>query len=140
MIKILCLGLIISTQALAARDSVAYFYSAKKVNVLLNERGFNSRIHQFLQALGEESGTLLVSADNDIRLGCAAEEDRATCTFTFYPSDAVKFEDKKLFVEKDLGSFGIDPYIEFEMSFRGSMKDQIQLRLSNGMLTIFASK
>jgi len=140
MFKIFCLGLLISTQVVAARDSVAFFYSAKKVNVLLNERGFNTRIHQFLEAIGADQGVHLVSEDNDIRLGCATEDNRATCTFTFYPSSSVKIVDKKLFVNKDVSSLGIEPYTEFEMSFQGSMKDQIQLRISNGVLTIFASK
>lgn len=140
MLKFVVLLFLVSTPVLGARDSVAYFYSAKKVNVLINERGFNSRIQQFMDALNEKSSMLLVSEDHDIRLGCAREEDRATCTFTFYPSSSVSLVDKKLYVHKQLLSFGITEDVEFEMIFQSSMKDQIQLRLSDGQLIIFASK
>lgn len=138
MHKFLSLLLSLSTSALAARDSVAYFYSPQKVNVLLNERGINSRIQQFMNVLGGENELMIVTGD--MKLGCARKEDRATCTFTFYPSPTIKFINKELFVEKSLVSLELDERLEFEMSFQGSMKDQLNLRLSEGQLFIFASK
>lgn len=140
MLKWIFLALTISTSALANLDSVAYFYSKNKVNVLLNERGYESRISAFMDAVGEKEVMLLVSNEGDIKLGCARQDDRATCTFTFYPSESVKIVDKKLYVVKDIRSLGLAEDIEFSMSFKGSMKDQIQLGISGGVLSIFASK
>ena len=140
MFKFLILAFFLSTSAIAARDSIAYFYSAKKVNILINERGYNSRIQEFMDVLGIEEAMLLVSDELDVKLGCAVSDNRSTCTFTFYPSNDVKFIDKKLYVEKNLLSLGVDPALEFEMAFQGSMKDHMTLRLSEGRLTIFASK
>lgn len=140
MFKLLLLGIFVSTSTLAARDSIAYFYTDKKVNILLNERGYNSRISGLMEAVGHVEAMLLVSDELDMKLGCAVADIRSTCTFTFFPSKDVQFVDKKLLVKKELASLGIDPSVEFEMTFQGSMKDHLTLRLTNGFLTIFASK
>lgn len=140
MYKLLGLFLLFSTTALAARDSVAYFYSSTKANILINERGYQSRLQQLMDVVGAGDSMLLISKDQDIKLGCARSDERTTCTFTFYPSSSVKFQNKKMYVETELTKLGLDESLEFEMSFEGSMKDQVHLRFSQGKLFIFASK
>ena len=140
MMKLILCSLLFSTSVLANLDSVAFFYTTKKVNVLLNEKNINSRISQFMDAVGAHDSVLLVSKDGDVRLGCAREDDRGTCTFTFYPSESVLIENKELKVNKELGDFNLPADLEFEMSFKGSMKDQLNLSISNGRILIFAAK
>lgn len=140
MMKFVLSFLLFSTSVLANRDSVAFFYTTKKVNVLLNEKKVNSRISQFMDAVGAHDAVLLVSKDGDVRLGCAREEDRGTCTFTFYPSSTVLIENKELKVEKEVGDFNLPANLEFEMRFKGSMKDELNLSISNGRILIFAAK
>ena len=130
----------ISTASLAQRDSVAFFYTPKKINVLINERGEVSRLHHFMNFFKAGNELILRSEDKDIKLECAREFDRATCTFTFYPSLDVQTVNRELHVEKALSNFGVETVDAFEMSFRGSMKDNIHLSIVNGFLTISASK
>lgn len=129
-----------SLTTLAQRDSVAFFYNHKKINVLINERGMNSRLHDFMNQFGAEGDLLLTSSDQDINLGCAREIDRVSCTFTFFPSSDVHFVDRELQVHKSLKTFGLAQENYFEMSFRSSMKDNIHLIIEDGILKITASK
>ena len=138
--KLVLALLLLSTQALANRDSVAFFYTSKKVNVLLNEKKVNSRISQFMDVVGAHDNMLLVSQDGDVRLGCAREDDRGTCTFTFYPSPTVLIANKELRVDKELADFHLPDDLEFSMNFKGSMKDELNLSISNGRILIFATK
>ena len=130
----------ISTASLAQRDSVAFFYTPKKINVLINEKGEVSRLHDFMNFFKVGNELILKSEDKDIKLECAREFDRATCTFTFYPSSNVQTDNRELHVEKELTNFGVVTSDAFEMSFRGSMKDNIHLVIDNGILLISASK
>lgn len=140
MLKFILCALLFSSSVFANRDSVAFFYTAKKVNILINERIIDSRISQFMDVVGSENSMLLVSEQGDVRLGCARVEERSTCTFTFYPSEDVVIANKELWVEKDLEDFNLPANLEFAMSFKGSMKDQLDLRISNGRIFIFGTK
>lgn len=129
-----------STVSLAQRDSVAFFYTPKKINVLINERGQVSRLQNFMNFFNADNVLILKSQDQDIKLECAREIDRATCTFTFYPSVNVQTVNRELHVLKDLSNFGLQTSESFAMSFKGSMKDNIHLVIENGVLNITASK
>ena len=129
-----------STVSLAQRDSVAFFYTPQKINVLINERGEVSRLQSFMSFFNAGNELILRSQDKDIKLECARMIDRATCTFTFYPSVNVQTVNRELHVMKDLANFGLDINESFEMKFLGSMKDNIHLVIENGVLNITASK
>ena len=137
---ILLSALTISFHTLASRDSVAFFYTAKKVNVLINERGVSSRLHAFMDFFKADTELFLVSNKGDIKLGCAREVDKVACTFTFTPSEDVSLDNRELRVVTAISEFGIEGDDSFEMSFRSSMKDNITLTIENGELVIFASK
>lgn len=137
---LLLASIFISSQAMAARDSVAFFYSAKKVNILLNERASAGRIQQFMDLFKAEDSLFLINADQDVKLGCARELDRATCTFTFYPGNNVEFETKEIFFKQDLAEFGVVVSEDFEMSFESSMKDKMKLSVEDNVLYITGSK
>lgn len=129
-----------SLTTLAQRDSVAFFYTPKKVNVLINERGVDSRLHAFMDYFRVDTELLLTSVDQDIQLGCAREVDRVSCTFTFHPSTDVQIANRELLVQKDLRALEVETSGSFEMSFRSSMKDNIHLTIIDGVLRISASK
>ena len=54
--------------SLAARDSVAVFYKPEKTGVLLNERGSNGRIQQFMNTLGIEENIYWLNEDESINI------------------------------------------------------------------------
>lgn len=137
---ILTFALIISSHAFASRDSIAFFYTPKKVNVLINERGTNSRLHDFMNFFNASNELVLLSKSGDIKLGCAREVDKVACTFTFLPSVNVALDNRELHVAASMTEFGMESNDSFEMSFRSSMKDNMTLSVAGGELVIYASK
>ncbi len=133
-------SLIISTQTFASRDSIAFFYTPKKVSVLINERGTNSRLHDFMDFFNADNDMVLTSKKGDIKLGCARDIDKVSCTFTFLPSENVALDNRELHVLTTLNDFGVESDDSFEMRFRSSMKDNITLTVTDGELVISASK
>lgn len=131
---------LLSTSAIASRDSIAFFYTPAKVNILINERGMDSRLHDFMNHFNAGNELILESEKGDITLGCAREINKVACRFTFTPSNNVAIENKELAVLAKMSSFGIMSDDSFEMSFRGSMKDNMSFTIEHGVLKIFASK
>lgn len=129
-----------SAVSYAQLDSVAFFYTPQKINVLINERGEVSRLQNFMNFFNAGHELFLVSKDNDIKFACARDYDKATCTLTFYPSQDVQTQNRELRLVKSLENFDLDIQDSFTMSFRGSMKDNFHLVIENGVMTIFASK
>lgn len=129
-----------SFSTFAQRDSVAFFYTPQKINVLLNERGEVSRLQSFMNYFEVGHELILHSQDGDIKFECARMIDKATCTFTFYPSKDVQTVNRELRVLKDLANFNVTRTDSFEMHFQGSMKDNFHLLINDGVLTISASK
>jgi hypothetical protein len=131
---------LISTLSWAHQDSIAFFYSPNKVNVLINERGTFSRLHDFMNLFTDTHELLLVSENNDMKIGCARSVEKVACTFTFYPSHYVRIEDSLLAAAVPLTFFTPSVLDNFEMSFRSSMKDNLQLQIRNGVVVISGSK
>lgn len=139
-ILIVLASIFLSTQAMAGRDSVAFFYSTKKVNILMNERASAGRIQQFMDLFNADNELVLINAEQDVKVGCARELDRATCTFTFYPGNNVEFATREIFFKQDLKEFGVAANGDFEMIFESSMKDKIKLIIEDNVLYITGSK
>ncbi|WP_374035152.1 hypothetical protein ACES2I_04960 [Bdellovibrio bacteriovorus] len=122
--------------AQAAADSVAVFHRAEKVGVLLNERGAYGRIQQFMDAVGAEARYRWLSADESVKIECAREDVRATCTIRFLPSEIVKIQGRsvKAFVAtKEFPQ-------SFEMAFESSMEDRFNLVLTPEGIELWAGK
>lgn len=131
---------LISTLSWAHQDSIAFFYSPNKVNVLINERGTFSRLHDFMNLFTDTHELLLVSENNDMKIGCARSVEKVACTFTFYPSHNVRIEDRHLAVTVPLMFLTSMVIDDFEMNFRSSMKDSLQLQIKNGVVVTSGSK
>lgn len=142
MKKLLLISLLmlISLPVFASRDSIAFFYKTEKVGILLNERGTNGRIQNFMDFLGAQENMLLLSKNGDVKLGCARNEENASCTFTFLPSANVETQNKELNVKISLNQFDLEVTEDFEMSFLGSMKDKLDLKVIDNELIIYAAK
>jgi len=134
---IFILGLFFSFSAQAARDSVGVFYSSQKVNILINERGMNQRLHQFMDAMGWADNHYWANETETLKIHCAREEAKGVCVFTLKPSENVSFNTKSAeahFVEK---SFNAKP---FEMAFESSMQDKFLIRVQGSEVFIWAGK
>lgn len=132
--------LVTSSLAWANFDSIAFFYSPNKVNVLINERGTSSRLHDFMNLFTDAHELVLISENNDMKIGCARSVEKVACTFTFYPSHYVRIEDKELAAAVPLMFLSPVVLDGFEMSFRSSMKDNLQLQIRDGVVVISGSK
>ncbi len=142
MCKYLTLALMILASSLvsAGQDSIAFFYSPTKVNVLINERGATSRLHDFMNLFTDTHELVLVSENNDIKIGCERSLEKVACTFTFYPSHYVRIEDKQLVAAVPLMFLSSTVVDNFEMNFRSSMKDNLKFQIRDGVVVISGSK
>lgn len=129
-----------SVSAMASRDSIAFFYTPAKVNILINERGVNSRLHDFMNYFKAGQELIFESENGDITLGCVRDINKVACRFTFIPSSNVAIENKELSVLADMTSFRVMTKDSFKMTFLGSMKDNMSFSIENGELRILASK
>nr|BFD67860.1 hypothetical protein HAGR004_28820 [Bdellovibrio sp. HAGR004] len=125
-----------SAQVFAAADSVAVFHRAEKVGVLLNERAAVGRIQQFMDAVGADSRFRWLSVDESVKIECAREDVRATCTIRFLPSESVAIQGRsvKAFVATQ------DFPQSFEMTFESSMEDRFILQMGQQGLWLWAGK
>ncbi|UXR65158.1 hypothetical protein EZJ49_02710 [Bdellovibrio bacteriovorus] len=130
------LGMMTSAQVFAAADSVAVFHRAEKVGVLLNERAAYGRIQQFMDAMGAESRFRWLTADESVKIECAREDVRATCTIRFLPSEVVAIQGRSVKAFVATNDF---PQM-FEMTFESSMEDRFILKAGPEGLWLWAGK
>lgn len=129
------------SNACASRDSIGFFYRSEKVDIVLTERSKNGRIPRFMDYLLVNNSVFLENNEKTIKLGCAREENRSSCTFTFYPHEAkILIKDKTLIVSMPLDELGLISNGDFEMYFEGSMNDKMFFEIKNNILSIEASK
>ncbi|WP_347357242.1 hypothetical protein [Bdellovibrio sp.] len=129
-------SMLAGAQAFAAADSVAVFHRAEKVGVLLNERAAYGRIHQFMDAVGADSRFRWLTADESVKIECAREDVRATCTLRFLPSEIVAIKGRSV---KALVATSDFPQ-PFEMTFESSMEDRFILQMGPEGLSLWAGK
>lgn len=127
----------ISVIAEANRDSVGVFVSKEKMNILINERGHNQRLQQFMDAMKWGENTYWVNHDETIKIHCAREEAKAVCVFTLKPSEFVKFDGKSAQARFQENSFNAAPY---EMTFASSMEDKFLIQVNGTEVHIWAAK
>ncbi len=131
------LVLFFSIQTQAARDSVGVFYSTEKVNVLINERGMNQRLHQFMDAMGWAENHYWENEAGTLKIHCAREDAKGVCVFTLKPSEHVVFKGKSAEAHFVENSFSAVPY---EMTFESSMQDKFLIKVQGSEVYIWAGK
>lgn len=136
MEKLLFLLLLIfglSTQA--ASDSVGVFHRPEKVIVLMTEIGSATRLKNFIQAVSDEAGFTWLSADESLKIQCAYETSKASCTFRLLPSSSVIISDKRASAE--IADF---PAKDVNFRFESSQKDVFELEVHEQNLKLTAAK
>jgi|GEM_PF-2667568 hypothetical protein len=134
--------LLFSVQTFAAADSVAVFHRAEKVVVLINDQGANSRLQQFMNALGADSKVQVESNESGIRVQCSRAADTASCTFAFFPSENVRIAPKNLDASTTLVDLGLKAISAegFETSFESSREDRFTVKFNEHFIFFAASK
>ncbi len=121
----------------AAADSVAVFHRPEKVVVLINENGTESRLQQFMNALSADHRVFWVTRDESIKIDCARNTDKVSCTFRFTPSDSVIIEEKRVWAETEAAELSKN---EFQMSFESSQEDRFHLTMTPEGIQFWAGK
>ncbi|MNT19546.1 hypothetical protein D3C72_1548080 [compost metagenome] len=134
------LVLMFSAQAFAAADSVAVFHSARKVVVLINEQGSNSRLQNFMNSFNAESNLRVESTESGIRIQCARTTDETSCTFAFFPSENVRVEKKSLNASTTLVDLSLKSSQNFTASFESSRQDQFSIHSDENFIIFQANK
>lgn len=128
--------LFVSSQSLAAADSVAVFFSAQKTVVLINEHS-PKRLHAWMNHLGAGSELHFLSEDESIKVDCGRTETTASCTFRMHPSELAQFGNKEVIAkftlsEKFMGSSAFE--------FESSRGDKFVLVSNDGDIALKAQK
>lgn len=127
--------------AFASRDSVAFFYSPKKVSVLINERSLVGRLDGFMRHLGQSNSLRAISQDGSMDLGCARGDIGISCTFTFIPGQDIRIQNRSLAVLTHISALNLANNGAFQMSFASSMKDLFYFEMNeNGEILMEGSK
>lgn len=126
-----------ASNALAAADSVAVFHRPEKVVVLINENGTDSRLQQFMNALSADHRVFWVTRDESIKIDCARNTEKVSCTFRFTPSENVIIEEKRVWAETDAAELNKN---EFQMSFESSQEDRFHLTMTPSGIQFWAGK
>lgn len=126
-----------SSNSSAASDSVAVFFTSAKTSVLINERGSNSRLHDFMNALNWGNKNQWESEDKQARFVCGRNDEAASCTFTVFPSPAIRFGNRQV-----LAALAFDTPVQsqYEMFFESSNGDSFFLKIKDQTLFIEAKK
>ncbi|MGZ3711167.1 MAG: hypothetical protein ACXVBE_05395 [Bdellovibrionota bacterium] len=133
------LTLLLSTSAPAASDSVAVFHRPEKVAILVNERGRNGRIQQFMNAWGVQDEIFWQSADESFRINCGRTETGATCNFRLLPSAQVEIKQKESTGHAQWKGTGPTP-ADVHFTFESSRENFFEFTSKGGELTIYTRK
>lgn len=131
-----------SNSAFAQSDSVAVFHRPEKVIIQINE-GYEGtrRLIDLLENLKQEKQFSTSSADENIKISCArGSEEVASCIFKFLPGKNVIITNKKVEATINLSDLKLESVNNLEIYFESSMKDKFQLKITDGVLSISASK
>lgn len=137
----LVLVCLVSVSAWAQRDSVGVFYRPEKTVVLVTENFHRSqRLLAMMQTLGAENRLLLISSDNSLKIDCGANLEVASCTFRFFPSEAVEIGNKNVEALINLTDLGVAQAADYEMIFESSMADRFILKIEKAQIYLYAHK
>ena len=124
-------ALVFAVSAIAANDSVAFFYNPEKVVVLINERSHVGHLNNLLNHFGNSDVLSTSSADQKINITCARGQLGIGCTLTFFPAQNIQIRNRALNVVTNVAALGLPNAGAFEMSFTSSMKDRFNLAVSH---------
>lgn len=130
----------LSSQAMAALDSVGVFHRPEKVIVLINERGEGGRLQTMMNYFEAGETLALISPDQNIKIVCGRSVEAATCTFRFFPGKDIVIGLRNLEASSTLRELGLTALDDFDFSFESSMQDKFLLQVSNGKIIFSASK
>ena len=121
-------------RALAHWDSVAVFLRPTKVIVLINERGSQARLQNFMSLLQAQTDFEYLSDDSSLKISCGRNETAATCTFRFLPGPLNQISSKS--IETTIGSdkLNLPADQNFQMLFNNSNGDRFSLEIANGKI------
>lgn len=141
MKMLLLLTLLLSTQVMAASDSVGVFYRPEKVVVLVNERGEEADLQNLIRRLGDNKDTFqAVSDDKTIKIVCGKSIEAATCTFSFFHGENVAIGNRAVEAHTTLKDLGISLVDYISVSYESSMGDKFTLEVENGNIHFFGNK
>ncbi len=126
--------------AQASLDSVGVFHRPERVVVLINEDSRSSRLKEMMQVLSLPERTELLSADGSIKIDCGRNNQTASCTFRFLPSQIVSIGEKNVQAKIDLQDLNISSQGSFSIEFESSMQDRFVMQVSESTAHFFASK
>jgi hypothetical protein len=132
-------SLLFAPLSFSASDSVAVFHRPEKVAILVNERGHNGRIQQFMNAWGAKDELFWQSSDESFRLNCGRSETGATCNFRLLPSPSVEIRAKESLGKAQWTGEGAVP-ADVHFSFESSRENYFEFTSHIGELTIFTRK
>lgn len=135
------LAFLFVTQVYAASDSVGVFYTSKKVVVLVNERGEEADLQNLIRRLGAGKDTFqALSQDKTIKLVCGRNTEAATCTFSFFPGENVKIDNRTVEARTTLKDLDLDLVDDITVNYESSMGDKFTLEVVNGDINFYGSK
>jgi hypothetical protein len=132
----LILTLLLSPFAFSAADSVAVFHRPEKVVILVNERGSNGRIQQFMNAWNAGPELYWHSETGDFTINCGRNEAAASCTFKLLPSANVQIGAKEAEGHAQMNPAPADVHFSFE----SSRENFFEFTSARGVLTMHTKK
>ena len=125
---------------LAKWDSVGVFLRTDKVVVLINERGSQSRLQQFMNLVKAQNDFDYLSEDQGLKISCGRSETASTCTFRLLPSSEILIGPRSVETAFECGKLHLNPDDQFHMEFKNSNGDQFALEVTNGRVHLLATK
>lgn len=131
--------LLLTNTAFAKGDSLGVFYQPQKVIILINELGYEGRLHNIMNAFGVNESFEASSTDETIKFTCMRIEEAASCSFKFLPGKDVLIASRSLKATAQLSDLKLGSE-NFEISFESAMSDKFTLKSEEGTLNFVANK
>jgi hypothetical protein len=128
--------------AFAQSDSVAVFHRPEKVLIQINEGDEGTRrLIDMMENLKQEKQFHVSSKDENLIISCGrGAAEVASCIFKFLPGKNVNIVNKQVDASISLAELKLESVSNFEIYFESSMKDKFLLKITDGILSISASK
>ncbi|MDG0817798.1 hypothetical protein [Bdellovibrio svalbardensis] len=140
LVSLSILILFITSQALAANDSLGVFFRPEKTIIQITQGGIQSRLQKWLKYVGAKQDAQLLSSDNSFKMECVRDLDTARCQLRLLPSALVQFHNKKIQAHIPLKDLGLSDAGPIEVPFESANGDRLDLVVSDGTLHLYVSK
>jgi len=124
--------------AMASRDSLAFFYKPNKVSVLINELTPYGRLGDFMNQFTTEA-SFQREADG-FKMSCSRTLRGAGCRFHFTPEDNILIQDRTLSAQFDLEAMEPTLNDSFVVNFASSANDKLRITIEDNTLIFEGSK